>query len=324
MRITVRNSHVLTSLPSISHAVDRSWRRIKVDFLKHFHKPRIDLLLWILVEKLAPTYHSKLDALEGNGRHCNRASWRKAMKREFRRCARAHLGCDAEDSLYVSDPHRWICTCPHFATSRFLVCKHLVQACEPIDPRFFWIVPARNRVAPFWRHPLLVPKGGHREPFTSLADTEKCSYKRACHGRGTEAGEDTDSDKEEDEEDEDDADDGDNKPDGPIDLMATYDDGYIEARHELLYLLAVLDHNAQFRDRRFLELVRARMSGASRLVNQLQEVQAHTDSTREDLRPSTWGRNGLVRFLGFRTLSRERARELQHQRTTERQGAGLA
>ncbi|KAJ3792935.1 hypothetical protein GGU11DRAFT_651569, partial [Lentinula aff. detonsa] len=36
------------------------WRRIKHDFLHHFHKPRLDLLVWILVTKLAPTYYRKL------------------------------------------------------------------------------------------------------------------------------------------------------------------------------------------------------------------------------------------------------------------------
>ncbi|KAJ3741760.1 hypothetical protein DFH05DRAFT_1573067, partial [Lentinula detonsa] len=36
------------------------WRCIKKDFLHHFHKPRLDLLVWILVTKLAPTYYRKL------------------------------------------------------------------------------------------------------------------------------------------------------------------------------------------------------------------------------------------------------------------------
>ncbi|KAJ3779750.1 hypothetical protein GGU10DRAFT_280331, partial [Lentinula aff. detonsa] len=36
-----------------------SWRRIKHDFLHHFHKPRLDLLVWILVMKLAPAYYRK-------------------------------------------------------------------------------------------------------------------------------------------------------------------------------------------------------------------------------------------------------------------------
>jgi hypothetical protein len=55
---------------SVSNRV-YSWRRIKKDFLKHFHKPRLDILIWVLVEKLAPTYMPKLDALVTNTRHCH-------------------------------------------------------------------------------------------------------------------------------------------------------------------------------------------------------------------------------------------------------------
>ncbi|KAJ7336982.1 hypothetical protein DFH08DRAFT_656040, partial [Mycena albidolilacea] len=36
------------------------WRRIKHAFLHHFHMPRCDLLAWILIVKLAPTFYRKL------------------------------------------------------------------------------------------------------------------------------------------------------------------------------------------------------------------------------------------------------------------------
>jgi hypothetical protein len=288
-----------------------SWRRIKVDFLKHFHNPRLDLLIWILVEKLAPTYQPKLDALQSNGRYRHRPAWRKAMKSDFRRCARVKLGCDPEDSLYVTDPHLWTCTCPHLATSRFLVCKHLVQACEPIPARFFLVVPARNRQAPFWRHPLLVPKGGHRIPF------DEDTFRRPDP---TTILEDSDNDSDSPDDDNDD----DDMAPRVRELALPFDEAYLQTRHDLLWLLAALDHNAMFRDMRFIDLVRARCMSAFSLVNQLRDLQARTDSGRAELQPTTWGRNGAVRFLGFRTLTRERARELQHNRTTEMQEAGLA
>ncbi|KAJ7721079.1 hypothetical protein DFH07DRAFT_691115, partial [Mycena maculata] len=43
--------------------LESHWRRIKHDFLHHFHMPRCDLLVWILVTKLAPCYYRKLDRL---------------------------------------------------------------------------------------------------------------------------------------------------------------------------------------------------------------------------------------------------------------------
>ncbi|KAJ7302388.1 hypothetical protein DFH08DRAFT_616091, partial [Mycena albidolilacea] len=36
--------------------VESHWRHIKEDFLHHFHKPHLDLLVWILVVKLVPRY----------------------------------------------------------------------------------------------------------------------------------------------------------------------------------------------------------------------------------------------------------------------------
>ncbi|KAJ7043906.1 hypothetical protein C8F04DRAFT_894863, partial [Mycena alexandri] len=39
--------------------LESHWRRIKHDFLHHFHMPRCDLLAWILIVKLAPTYYRK-------------------------------------------------------------------------------------------------------------------------------------------------------------------------------------------------------------------------------------------------------------------------
>ncbi|KAJ7577209.1 hypothetical protein C8J56DRAFT_899293 [Mycena floridula] len=43
--------------------LESHWRRIKKDFLHHFASPRVDLLVWILVTKLAPTYYRKLDLI---------------------------------------------------------------------------------------------------------------------------------------------------------------------------------------------------------------------------------------------------------------------
>jgi hypothetical protein len=290
----------------------RSWRRIKEDFLGHFHKPRLDILVWILVTKLAPMYTPKLDALTSNGRHRNLASWRKPMKAEFRRCARAVLGSDPEDSMYITDPHRWTCSCPHFPTSRFLVCKHLVQACEPIHARFFQVVPARNRVAPFWQHALLVPKGGHREPLQhGNAAPDRARFDPSL-----------DNDIAEDFDEDSDSDNSDDNEVFPEDVP--YQDSYLDLKHKLLFLVAALDHNAQFTDRRMLEAARNRLSGAERFVDELLDLQARTDSHREDLRPKTWGRRGTARFPGYHTLPEERARDLQSERTAERRAAGLA
>ncbi|KAG1745455.1 uncharacterized protein EDB91DRAFT_1049969 [Suillus paluster] len=65
--------------------LESHWRRIKVDYLYHFSKPRIDLLAWILVTKLAPSYNKKLDhLLHDTGHFRELSSWRKSFKSEWR------------------------------------------------------------------------------------------------------------------------------------------------------------------------------------------------------------------------------------------------
>ena len=67
---------------------------------------------------------------------------------------------------YRPDPHKWVCTCPAFVRSRFLACKHLVQAVQPVPPTFFLQV-KWNRTLPFWQHPTLVPLEGNPSDVTA-------------------------------------------------------------------------------------------------------------------------------------------------------------
>ena len=73
---------------------------------------------------------------------------------------------------YRPDPHKWVCTCPAFVCSRFLACKHLVQAVQPVPPTFFLQV-KRNRTLPFWQHPALVPLEGSPSEVAAPDDNEK-------------------------------------------------------------------------------------------------------------------------------------------------------
>lgn len=59
---------------------------------------------------------------------------------------------------YDTDLINWICSCPAYLFSRFLVCKHLVQSVCHIEgnSNFFYTV-QRNYAPPFDHHPDLVP-----------------------------------------------------------------------------------------------------------------------------------------------------------------------
>src|SRR5260221_1353574 len=60
------------------------------------------------------------------------------------------------ESKYNPHVHQWICTCPHFFQSCFLLCKHLVQLHHPVPPIFFLQV-THNHTGPIWQHSSLLP-----------------------------------------------------------------------------------------------------------------------------------------------------------------------
>lgn len=171
-----------------------SWRRIKKDFLHHFHKPRLDLLVWILVVKLAPTYYRKLDLIiNSTGRFRELHCWRKQFKREWKKLSSMPITMPLNDK-YRPDPHKWVCTCPAFVRSRFLICKHLIQAVQPVPPTFFLQV-RRNRTLPFWQHPSLVPleENPSRDSVTDPArDAPVSNEDNAEREPGDETGDDDD------------------------------------------------------------------------------------------------------------------------------------
>ncbi|KAJ6483695.1 hypothetical protein DFH09DRAFT_1340301 [Mycena vulgaris] len=136
--------------------LESHWRRIKHDFLHHFHMPRCDLLVWILVTKLAPCYYRKLDTLlTDTGRFRELPAWRKDFKREWKKLERTPITLPLNPA-YKTDTKRMLCTCSSLAKSCFLLCKHVVQSMCPVPPVFFLEV-KRQRSAPFWVHASLRP-----------------------------------------------------------------------------------------------------------------------------------------------------------------------
>ncbi|OBZ78537.1 hypothetical protein A0H81_00404 [Grifola frondosa] len=147
--------------------LESHWRRIKHDFLNHFHQPRIDLLVWILVVKLAPTYYRKLDIrLNDIGRFRELADWHKSFKREWKRCENAPYKLPLNPK-YRPDPYRWVCTL------------------HPVNPAFFLEV-TRNRTIPFWSHTSLIPLNGiilNAAAATNLSAANELSAEAASNLR---------------------------------------------------------------------------------------------------------------------------------------------
>ena len=117
-----------------------------------------------------PSYYRKLDQLTDNkGQYCDLPSWWKAFKCEWKKCAKTPITLPVSDR-YRPDVQRWVCTCPYFATSRFLLCKHLVQSVHPVSPVFFLEV-KHSRTVPFWQHAELVPLESEANTEMPIMDT---------------------------------------------------------------------------------------------------------------------------------------------------------
>ena len=101
------------ALLTISH----SWWRVKRDYLHHFSMPRLDLLAWVLMTKLAPTYYQKLDVMLNHIGHFRELpKWRKDFKAEWQIAMRTPITMPLNDK-YRPDVKRFVCTCPRFVVS---------------------------------------------------------------------------------------------------------------------------------------------------------------------------------------------------------------
>jgi MULE transposase domain len=133
--------------------VESHWRIIKRDYLYKFHKPRLDLLIWVLASRLVPRCIIKYQHLISSRQRTRYTpSWRPVFKRAWKECSRRTIN----DTSYITDSVKWTCSCPAYLESRFLLCKHLVQSVRPVGPIFFNEV-HRRRSPPFWQHPDLIP-----------------------------------------------------------------------------------------------------------------------------------------------------------------------
>ncbi|KAH9966222.1 hypothetical protein BJV74DRAFT_731331, partial [Russula compacta] len=55
------------------------------------------------------------------------------------------------NNAYQSKVNKWICMCPTFAVSHFLVCRHLIHCVHHVPPLFFLKAECFCE-PPFWRH----------------------------------------------------------------------------------------------------------------------------------------------------------------------------
>ncbi|KAF5311025.1 hypothetical protein D9619_008106 [Psilocybe cf. subviscida] len=239
--------------------------------------------LWAREPKLASTYYIKLDnLLTPNGRYRELGSWRKAFKKTWRKLETRETTLPANLDAYRPNTQKWVCTCPAFVTSRFLLCKHLVQLVRRVPPKFFLEV-KRQRSTPFWEHRTLKPK-----------DAAECDGDNEGHSGDMSDDElpyDDDDDDDDDDmqglDDEDDDDDDVNDVVGRVEKGLTFNEALSADINLITDFLAGLQFQLQFRDHRFLRTLEREGAGFFRLASACLEKEKRARKRGGNTQP-TW------------------------------------
>ena len=120
--------------------VEGHWKVIKRDFLYKFFRPRLDLVVYVLLTKVILHQQRKLEQIQ-SGRE--RPEWIKKFKSEWKK-----LSTHKINNIYITDVEKWVCECSYYLTSRFNICKHLIHQKGPVKPEYFECL-QRNHKPPF-------------------------------------------------------------------------------------------------------------------------------------------------------------------------------
>jgi hypothetical protein len=213
-----------------------------------------------------------------NGTRSSRLSGKKAMKMPIMMLF---------NEKYRPDVKRFVCTCLQFVVSCFLICKHLIQLFQPVDPIFFLQV-TRNRSTPFWSHPALqsLPDAENKTDADDIASAISDDNHRVMeepyirlNTAGTLYEEvDFESDDE-----------------GPVNTWeGEFNNQQKTCREELTAIIHLLqdfvdglEYQVQFQDLCFLKTLEKEGAGLFRLAHNCLSCERHLNSSRA-ASPTTW------------------------------------
>jgi hypothetical protein len=174
-RLWARSTSPVLSRLRTTMSVENFWCQLKHDYLHHVARPRLDQLIWILIDKVTPAYIARAEIMNDNyrlGRPKQLTTYQKYFKSSWKKLSERTLS----DKEYHINVEEWTCTCGQQKYNCHHICKHLVQFVNPPEKRF-WCEVVRRRALPIYRHPALVAKGStdgtslaYIEPDGSISD----------------------------------------------------------------------------------------------------------------------------------------------------------
>jgi hypothetical protein len=162
--------------------VESHWRKLKHDYLHRFNRPRIDLVIWVLISRVIPNALDRLEAIKNGDSRKVTASWRKAFKKQWKQLQSQPVE-PTSIQRYQTNPTKWACACDAFLLSRFLICKHIIHCYDSIaDPAKFFSKVRRQRSSPFWLDKQLVLREEYKElGISDLIANPVSDLESECH-----------------------------------------------------------------------------------------------------------------------------------------------
>jgi hypothetical protein len=287
-----RSVHDLIPIVRTTMIMEAHWRKLKRDFLHHFSNPRVDFLVFVIINKMVPEYYRRLDfILNPPTRHAYVPSWRKNFKPYFKMLGEREIpDQDRVDDRYKPNPYLGICTCPAFASGRWLFCKHLQREYKEIHrTSHLWHEIERHRTVPFFTHPDLIPRKPASEYHVPSVLTEvwaRISASAVTPPSDVDADSNLDSDV---------TDPGFELPEEEIRLMEpgeTPGERLEKLIHKLEDFTNGLKHQVQFNDPKFLETVERKVTTWEKFADECLTREARDNDARR-AGPTTWEKSTI-------------------------------
>ena len=122
--------------------MESHWKVIKRNYLPRFFRPRLDLVIFIIITRLIPHNEIMYDKYQ-KGRE--KVAWRKDFKKHWKNLATKEIS----EELYYTNTDQWICSCLAFLKDRFFLCKHLVKLVNNTTTSEFFNNIQRQGIYPF-------------------------------------------------------------------------------------------------------------------------------------------------------------------------------
>jgi hypothetical protein len=118
-------SAVPSSIPvsSTTMMIEAHWSRIKRRYLVNNPRARLDLVVHIIMNDYCPSLLHKWQQCLIDRRDL--FDFERALLTKWNKTPEIIRLNGINPSTYLTDVNRWVCSCPSFLTSRFLICKHL-------------------------------------------------------------------------------------------------------------------------------------------------------------------------------------------------------